>query len=142
MDLTEIETVARNGKKVQAIKLYREATGSSLREAKAAVEQFIATGSWNTPPQASSPKPIIQQISSTEKEELEYLIRSGKKISAIKRFRELTNHGLKESKDYIESLEQSIPQAERPSPPSAQTSGLMYIIGGVIILLLSALLLQ
>ena len=37
-DLTEVMTLLQQGKKIQAVKRYRELTGAGLREAKEAVE--------------------------------------------------------------------------------------------------------
>lgn len=39
--MDEIRTLARQGKQVQAIKLYRESTGTDLREAKQAVDRMV-----------------------------------------------------------------------------------------------------
>jgi len=39
--LEEIRELALSGRKIQAIKLYREASGAGLREAKEAVEQIV-----------------------------------------------------------------------------------------------------
>ncbi|MEV1084372.1 ribosomal protein L7/L12 [Streptomyces sp. NPDC050211] len=41
-ELSEVEVLLRKGKKIQAIKLYREITGADLVEAKAAVERLEA----------------------------------------------------------------------------------------------------
>ncbi|BCJ36662.1 hypothetical protein Athai_41650 [Actinocatenispora thailandica] len=41
-DLAEVRQLARSGRKIQAIKVYRQLTGASLAEAKAAVE----SGNW------------------------------------------------------------------------------------------------
>jgi len=42
--LAEVETMLRQGKTVQAIKAYREATGAGLREAKEAVDRLGGRG--------------------------------------------------------------------------------------------------
>ncbi|MBK8266760.1 MAG: hypothetical protein IPK80_36220 [Nannocystis sp.] len=42
----QIEQHARSGRKIQAIKDYRELTRSGLAESKSAVEDFIAYGRW------------------------------------------------------------------------------------------------
>ncbi|MFI1763566.1 ribosomal protein L7/L12 [Streptomyces sp. NPDC020800] len=38
--MDEVNALVREGKKIQAIKVYREATGAGLREAKEAVERL------------------------------------------------------------------------------------------------------
>ncbi len=82
-----------DGRKIEAIKIYREATGVGLAEAKHAVEA-IEHGESTSP--ASAPADLDK--------ELLRLLRDGQKIEAVKRHRERTNSGLKESKDYVESL--------------------------------------
>jgi ribosomal protein L7/L12 len=42
--LQQVETMLRQGKTVQAIKAYREATGAGLREAKEAVDRIGGRG--------------------------------------------------------------------------------------------------
>jgi ribosomal protein L7/L12 len=39
----EVDALLRDGKKIQAIKVYREATGAGLKEAKEAVEKLGQT---------------------------------------------------------------------------------------------------
>lgn len=39
-DLPEVHAFLRDGKKIQAIKVYREATGAGLKEAKEAVDKL------------------------------------------------------------------------------------------------------
>ncbi len=50
--------------------------------------------------QIGVPDIIIENID----DELKNLIKEGKKVKAIKRYREVTGFGLKESKEYIDSL--------------------------------------
>jgi hypothetical protein len=40
--LASVEKIARSGRKLQAIKMYRELTGTGIKEAKAAVEAMTA----------------------------------------------------------------------------------------------------
>lgn len=53
----------------------------------------------------STPANKIAQAAATQDAELLRLLRAGNKIEAIKRFRELTGSGLKESKDAIEQMD-------------------------------------
>ncbi len=82
----------REGKKIEAIKLYRESHGAGLKEAKDAVEAL-----------ADGRKPAAEASPETDDDVLE-LMRSGKKIAAIKIYRERYNAGLKEAKDAVEAL--------------------------------------
>jgi ribosomal protein L7/L12 len=89
------------GRKIEAIKLYREATGAGLAEAKQAVE-LIEAGKPPAPGADASPgeDQALQGVSD--------LVRQGRKIEAIKRYREATGLGLKESKDAVDALERQI----------------------------------
>jgi len=89
-----IRLLLTRGQKITAIKLYREQTGVGLAEAKNAVEMIErGGGSPNRKTTATDPE---QQI-------LE-LLAAGKKIAAIKLYREQTHVGLKEAKDAVEAL--------------------------------------
>lgn len=113
-----IETLLREGRKIEAIKVYRELTGSGLAEAKAAVESPDFAPTSAPAPSASSMgavgigDPVVM-------EEVARLVRSGNKIEAIKRYREATGLGLAESKAAIDAFETRQPP---PSQPAVQTS--------------------
>ena len=95
-DLENIEQRIADGKKVQAIKLYREEMGTGLKEAKEAVEHFELTGSWNV-----SSKMSISDLEET----MEALICDGKIIGAIKLYREQTGKNLPDAKDFVENMD-------------------------------------
>jgi len=109
-----IEQHARRGEKIQAIKCYRELTGSGLAESKGAVEHFMASGSWGaqtrfgaggpatsaaalTPAGPAAPAPSRGALA-----EVEAFARANKKIDAIKALRERLEIGLKDAKDAVE----------------------------------------
>ena len=46
VDRERIEAFIQSGKIINAIKLYREGTGASLAESKAAVDRYRSTGYW------------------------------------------------------------------------------------------------
>jgi ribosomal protein L7/L12 len=79
------------GRKIEAIKLLREATGIGLKEAKDIVEN-------NGPVPAVSEK-LFDPASVAE------ALQKGNKIEAIKRLREQTGLGLKDAKEAVEALE-------------------------------------
>lgn len=93
----EVLRLIRAGNKIGAIKLYREKTGVGLKEAKDAVEQGDFSGLH----------PIHVQPSGAPEEQALTLLRAGKKIEAIKLWRERTGKGLKDSKDAVEALAHS-----------------------------------
>jgi ribosomal protein L7/L12/DNA-directed RNA polymerase subunit RPC12/RpoP len=93
----DILQLVRSGNKIEAIKRYREVTDVSLAEAKAAVEAIAEGRSVEIRP--------AQVLHATADEALADLIRRGKKIEAIKRYREQTGLGLKEAKDAVEAME-------------------------------------
>lgn len=95
----EIIGVLQAGQKIQAIKLYRESTGSDLRTAKDFIETLqtaLATGEV-------PPAPGIQSESAAT-DEIVRLLRDGKKLAAIKLHREATGVGLKEAKLAVEAI--------------------------------------
>lgn len=86
------------GRKIEAIKLYRDLTGVGLKEAKEAVDA-LERGELVTFTPLQAPTPAAGGM-----EEITRLARSGQLIAAIKLHRELTGLGLKESKDAVEKL--------------------------------------
>ncbi|MBV9469115.1 MAG: ribosomal protein L7/L12 [Abitibacteriaceae bacterium] len=102
LDGMSVEELVRSGQKIQAIKLYREQTGVGLKEAKDAIDA-MAAGAFSAPPVARSSQ-FMPSPSST----LENLIKSGRKIEAIKLYRQQTGAGLKESKDHVEAIERQL----------------------------------
>jgi ribosomal protein L7/L12 len=109
-DLHAIEELAARGQKIQAIKEFRALTGVGLKEAKDAVEWFQAHGQW---PAAyggdadSGPRPVQVAAPPTanHRAALEELMASKQKIGAIKLLREVTQWGLRESKDAVDYYE-------------------------------------
>lgn len=119
--LREVKALLHQGQRIDAIKRYRELTGSGLKEAKDAVEQLE---------RGESPPPLARSSSLAGEPHLrtlEQLLREGQKIQAIKRHRELTGSGLKEAKDAVDALEAKLrrsddlpfPGDSRPPPRSS-----------------------
>jgi ribosomal protein L7/L12 len=96
----QIILLMQAGKKIEAIKLYRQETGSGLKEAKDAVEalgQPIARRSGESiETNGVDPTSLEGQVLT--------LMRDQKKIWAIKVYREKTGVGLKQAKDAVEAL--------------------------------------
>lgn len=111
-----------NRRKINAIKLFRELTNVGLKEAKDAIDEIEAVLPYGReealsrlrdkladyPPvtpsrQAAAPTDADMQMVLDE-------LHNGRKITAIKIYRELTGLGLKEAKDYVDQLEGQIKQ--------------------------------
>lgn len=93
---SRLRSLLEQGRKIEAIKEYREATGAGLAEAKNAVEALEA---GQTLPAKGS-----QKAPAGFEKELVALLEQGKKIQAIKLYREQTGTGLKEAKDAVEAI--------------------------------------
>jgi ribosomal protein L7/L12 len=95
----EVRDLLFSGRKIEAVKHYREATGVGLKEAKDAVEALERGANSPYPAVSVGGAPAGDWI-----DEVRALARAGKKIDAIKLYRERTGLGLKESKDAVEAL--------------------------------------
>jgi ribosomal protein L7/L12 len=96
----DLLALVRDGRTIEAIKEYREQTGVGLKEAKGAIEMLVATG--RLPATAAQPAPAA--IGDEFEARLVELVRTGRKIEAIKEFRQRTGAGLKEAKEAVEAL--------------------------------------
>ncbi len=90
----ELRALMAAGRKIEAIKQYRAATGAGLAEAKDAVESLML----------GTALPSRESADSSFEAEIISLLQGGKKIAAIKLYREKTGVGLKEAKDFVEAL--------------------------------------
>ncbi len=90
----ELRTLLAAGRKIEAVKRYREATGAGLADAKNAVEALERAGSL----------PSRGPVDTSFEGQILTLMKQGRKIPAIMLYREKTGVGLKEAKDFIEAL--------------------------------------
>lgn len=97
--VAELQSLLADGRKIEAIKLYRERTGAGLKEAVDAV-QSLQTGGPLPPPPASR----LAAGSTDLEADVADLMREGQKIAAVKLYRERTGFGLKEAKDAVEAI--------------------------------------
>jgi ribosomal protein L7/L12 len=92
----DIATWLRQGRKIEAIKLYRAQTGVGLAEAKAAVEAMERGAPLPPGPDAPAPEGIDGRLWE--------LLKKGQKIEAIKLYRDETGVGLAEAKAAVEAI--------------------------------------
>jgi ribosomal protein L7/L12 len=92
----------REGRKIEAVKIVREETGASLKDALQAVEQIERGDRALDLGEDADPMP-----------EVEALVREGRTMEAISVLRRRTGLGLKECKDVVDSL----PQPEVAASP-------------------------
>jgi ribosomal protein L7/L12 len=102
-DDADLAALLAQGRKIEAIKLYRERTGVGLAEAKAAVEAL-------QPGQAPPSAPVPAAPAAT----VDDLIRADHKIAAIKLHREQTGLGLREAKDWVEARAEQLGRGAAP----------------------------
>lgn len=92
---------------LMAIQVYREATGVSLAEAKQAVEQMARMEAARPPSDSRNfDNPVLES-------KIRSLLGKGKKIEAVKIYREEYGVGLKEAKDAVDRIE--VTMARDPS---------------------------
>ncbi len=106
----EVRHLLKNKQKINAVKLVRERTGVGLKEAKEyvdAVEKGLRPPDLQTSSHGDSSYDSMYSYDSTSSDirgEVQYLLGQGKKIEAVKFVRERTGMGLKEAKEYVDSL--------------------------------------
>jgi ribosomal protein L7/L12 len=126
--LEAIRQAALADHKIEAIKLYREATGAGLAEAKRAVEELEEQ--WRSglsSPDVTMPGPGAGPGNIPTPLQLDQIRRAacdGDKIQAIKLYREATGLGLAEAKQAVERLELQWRRETPASPaPAAAAPG-------------------
>ena len=98
-ELARVEELLRQGQKIEAIRLYRECTGAGLAEAKVAVDAIEAK---------LQPGPSTLPKHGENLADVEEALFRGKKILAIKRYRQCTDAGLAEAKMAVERIEREL----------------------------------
>jgi ribosomal protein L7/L12 len=90
----ELLELLAEGRKIEAVKRYRDRTCVGLAEAKRAVEAL----------EQGESLPAEAAFDSDAEAEIVSLLGQGRKIQAVKLYRERTGVGLKEAKDAVEAL--------------------------------------
>ena len=119
-ELADIRLLAKQGDKIQAIKLYRERKGVSLEEAKRAVEAmsdgtFTASGNAPAAPQPATAQPVNAG-------QIDQCIMRGEKIMAVKMYRQLHGVDLKTAKDAVDAREMALRGSVSEPYQPAETS--------------------
>jgi len=132
----DVRVLMEAGREIDAVKRVREVTHWGLKEAKDYVESLgvpvgsafyssdVPYGNASRPPmaQANIPAEVLGRVQD--------LLARRQKIEAIKVVREVTNWGLKETKDYVDSMEasgglapysDSVSYGSTPRVPTSQT---------------------
>ncbi len=123
----DVVAAIRRGMMIEAIKRYREATGVGLAEAKPFVEALAETMRTGELPVSTAPP----------SDELEHAIvddlRGGRYIGAIKRHRDATGSGLRESRDAVHHVahKAGIP-VPSPAPIAVWMLIAALVLGGII----------
>lgn len=128
VDWERIRQELAHGRKIEAIKIYREQTGVGLKEAKDAVEMFER---GQIPPSPSTPLTSPVPPGTTDLGQVRFLLSQGKKLEAVKLYREQTGTGLKEALEVIEAM----PEA-RTTPGGAASGGCLRSILGIALFIL------
>jgi ribosomal protein L7/L12 len=118
-DVAHITQLLRDQQKVAALQYFHDKVGGNVGDAKDAIEAIEAALR-----DASMPPPIPTAVArSPQMTEVHELVKAGKKIEAVKAYRELTGLGLREALTVVEGIErQNARAAGLPLPRS--TSGL------------------
>ena len=106
------ELIARN-QKIAAIKLYHEATGSSLKDAKEAIEAIEMGAAVNFPAPTQ-----MSTLDTSLNNRIQRLLIERKKIEAIRVYREAYNCGLKEAKEAVDAIEMQMRMESYSNIPS------------------------
>ncbi len=114
----EIEALLISGKKLAAVKRYREATGASLAASKQAVESLQA-GLTQPQPTPLSASHLNSQIVD--------LLHQGQRLEAVKRYKSHAGVRLKEAKQAVDRI------GEQHGIPVASGSGCLGVLLVVIV---------
>ncbi len=81
---------------------------------------------------------MTDQINSEQRSKIEEALSSGSKISAIKIYREFTNKGLKESKEYVDGMISELMERDPDKYAKLSSSGSGCRSAAIFLLLISS----
>jgi ribosomal protein L7/L12 len=108
----EIETALHQGRKIEAIKLYRQYSGLGLKESKDIIDH------WSSP---------LPSLSDSQLKTIQDSLFHGKKLEAIQLYREYTQTSLAEAKNVVEAIDLRLKQ-EYPDDAFPQKRGCLSLI--------------
>ena len=111
-------------KKLDAVKLYKDASGSSLLEAKTAVESLEAEILERD---LGSTDEKIPEMTGHPRDEIIDAVIRGKKLDAVKLYKESAGVSLREAKEFIEDLTEKMRQ-ENPGQFREGKSGCLGLL--------------
>lgn len=133
--LKQVAELARSGRKIEAIKIWREMSGSSLKEAKEAVdalgrgEAVTLTGfSFQTPPAVEVSQVKVESLPPETAERVRALLRAGNKIEAINVARQAADLELQDAKALVDALD----MAERMANLSRASAKAPVVVGSAL----------
>ena len=94
----------KRGEKIGAVKIYRQQTGASLKEAVEAVEAMQRGEPARPPHNASTGDIQDADLNAADLKDIVALLEEGKQIAAIKLYRDKTGVGLAAAKSAVEGL--------------------------------------
>jgi ribosomal protein L7/L12 len=94
----------QEGRKLEAVQLYRNQTGVRLNEAKEAVDTLSRDMTFEAL-DAATQKPATTDSNDGWQGEVRALLAQGRKTAAIKLYWERTGVGLKEAKEAVEAMQ-------------------------------------
>ena len=112
----EIHKLLHERKVIQAVKLYREATGVGLAEAKSAVEE-MARNEYTKPPDdvRDMDNPVLES-------RIKSLLSRNRKVDAVKIYREEYGVSLKQAKDAVDRIQATMRSAGSSSQMPYQSA--------------------
>jgi ribosomal protein L7/L12 len=115
--LDQVRQLVASGCTIDAIKLYREATGLGLKEAKEAIDRYADGGSLELAADVAARNAVHAggQIDG----EIKKLLEAGRKLEAVKLLRAKSGLDLATAKDIIDSKEDDLRRARGAYPGSA-----------------------
>lgn len=133
----DVAELVERGRKIEAIKRIRQLYGLGLKEAVEIHDAVAAGRPVAMPPLAAEDDGTPSKAASLPPDDPEILalLGQGRKIEAVRRYRERTGRGLKESKEAVEAVEarQGISRKRRPGGIGC---GLCMMFGLVVIVTL------
>ncbi|MFM9844788.1 MAG: ribosomal protein L7/L12 [Dongiaceae bacterium] len=119
--LDQVRKLVASGRTIEAVKLLREVTGLSLKEAKEAVDRCAQGGSLDIAEDLAAYRSALHGAAQVDGE-IKSLLESGRKIEAIKLMRERSGLDLATAKDIIDSMDGDLKRAGtgRPHPAAVK----------------------